>query len=103
MAVESSQPGFLARNRWLIWTVGIVAAVILLAAFMSMRSDVVPVRAAEVARGEIRSVISTNGKVEPIDNFEAHAPVGTTVRRVLVKEGDHVKQGQLLVQLNDAE
>lgn len=103
MALDQAQPGFLARNRWLIWTAGIVAAVILLAAFMSMRSDVVPVRAAQVERGDIRSVISTNGKVEPIDNFEAHAPIGTTVRRVLVREGDHVKKGQLLVQLNDAE
>ena len=38
-------------------------------------------------------MISTNGKVEPVQNFEAHAPVGTNVEKVLVKEGDHVKQG----------
>src|SRR5690348_269443 len=103
MAKGDSQSGFLARNRWLVWTLGIVAAVILLAAFMSMRSDVVPVRAATVERGTIRSVISTNGKIEPITNFEAHAPLGTTVKRVSVKEGDHVKKGQLLVQLDDSQ
>ena len=54
-------------------------------------------------RSTIRSVISTNGKVEPLHNFEAHAPFGTTVKRLLVKEGDHVKKGQLLLQLDDAD
>lgn len=82
---------------------GIVVAVILLAAFMSMRRGAVPVHAAVVTRGPIASVISTNGKIEPLDNFEAHAPAPTTVKTVLVKAGDHVKTGQLLVQLDDAD
>ncbi len=84
-----------------MWAVGAVLAVILLASFAS-RDDAVPVFAATVARGDIRSVISTNGKIEPISNFEAHAPTGTTVNRILVKEGDHVKKGQLLVELDSA-
>jgi len=102
MAAFENSAGFLSRNRWIAWAVGIVAAVVLLASFMS-RDEIVPVRAATVQRTTIRSVVSTNGKIEPIHNFEAHAPIGTTVKRVLVKEGDHVKKGQLLVQLNDAE
>ncbi len=61
------------------------------------------VRTTTVERGPIRSLISTNGKVEPIQNFEAHSPVPTTVKRLLVKEGDHVRQGQLLLQLEDAD
>ena len=61
------------------------------------------VRTTTVERGPIRSLISTNGKVEPIHNFEAHSPVPTTVKRLLVKEGDHVRQGQLLLQLDDAD
>jgi HlyD family secretion protein len=61
------------------------------------------VRTATLERGPIRSLISTNGKVEPIQNFEAHAPVATTVERVFVKEGDHVRKGQLLLQLDDAD
>jgi len=67
------------------------------------RDDAVLVRVAQAHRNTIRSVVSTNGKVEPIQSFEAHAPVGTTVKKLLVKEGDHVKKGQLLVQLDDAE
>ncbi len=102
MASTSNNNGFFARRRWLVWAAGIVAAVVLLASFMS-RDDAVLVRAAQAHRNTIRSVVSTNGKVEPIQSFEAHAPVGTTVKKLLVKEGDHVKKGQLLVQLDDAE
>jgi HlyD family secretion protein len=61
------------------------------------------VRVAKAQRGPIRSLVSTNGKVEPLRNFEAHAPISTTVKRLLVKEGDRVKRGQLLVQLDDAD
>jgi HlyD family secretion protein len=61
------------------------------------------VYATAVQRGPIRSLVSTNGKIEPIQNFEAHAPIATTVKRLLVKEGDHVRKGQLLLQLDDAD
>jgi len=61
----------------------------------------VKVRTAAVQRGPIRSLVSTNGKIEPVQNFEAHAPVSTTVKRLLVKEGDHVRKDQLLLQLDD--
>lgn len=63
----------------------------------------VKVRAVAVERGPIRSLVSTNGKIEPIQNFEAHAPIATTVKSLLVKEGDHVRKGQLLLQLDDAD
>jgi HlyD family secretion protein len=93
---------FLTRHRWIVTTIAILAAVVLLASFMS-REPAVPVRAVNAQRGTIRSVVATNGKVEPLQNFEAHAPVGTTVKKILVREGDQVKKGQLLLQLNDAQ
>jgi len=61
------------------------------------------IRTTTVGRGSIRSLISTNGKVEPIRNFEAHSQVPTIVKHLLVKEGDHVRKGQLLLQLDDAD
>jgi len=100
--MTKSNASFVARHRWIVTTIAIVAAVVLLASFMS-REPAVPVRAVNAQRGTIRSVVSTNGKVEPLQNFEAHAPVGTTVKKILVREGDQVKKGQLLVQLNDAQ
>jgi HlyD family secretion protein len=77
-------------------------AVIVLIVFASRRGPV-PVRATTVERGPIRSLVSTNGKIEPVQNFEAHAPIATTVKRLLVREGDHVRKGQLLLQLDDAD
>jgi len=89
-------------RRWWVTALAILAAVIVLAAFITHRDDSVPVRTAVVEQGTIRSVISTNGKIEPINNFEAHAPIPARVERVLVKEGEAVKKGQLLVVLDDA-
>ena len=71
--------------------------------YSSFRQSPLKVRAVGVERGPIRSVVSTNGKIEPIQNFEAHAPISTTVKQLLVKEGDHVRKGQLLLQLDDAD
>ncbi len=65
------------------------------------RESPLHVHATTVERGPIRSLISTNGKIEPVQYFEAHAPIATTVKRLLVKEGDHVHKGQLLLQLDD--
>src|SRR5262249_31021706 len=93
--------GIGARRRWIWVGAAVVAAVVLFASFAS-RDDSVPVTAAVVSRKTIRSVISTNGKIEPIENFERNAPIGTTVKAVLVKEGEHVRKGQLLVELDAA-
>ena len=81
----------------------LVAAAVLIFTGINRRRVVTPVRAEKVVRQEIASVISTNGKIEPVNSFEAHAPAPATVDKVLVAEGDHVKAGQLLVKLDDAE
>jgi len=79
------------------------AAVLLFTGWVRLRNTVVTVRTEQVTRQDIASVISTNGKVEPVRNFAAYAPAPATVRRVLVHEGDHVKQGQLLLELDDVD
>lgn len=101
MASVQRKAGIFGGRRWLAWSIAIVAAIILLGSFMS-HGDPVPVMAATVERSTIRSVVTTNGKVEPVRTFEAHAPTGTTIKKLLVKEGDRVRKGQLLVQMDDA-
>jgi len=91
-----------SNRRWWVTTALVLAAVAVLAAFVS-RHDPVEVRVAQVEQAKIRSVISTNGKIEPVNNFEGHAPLSTSVKRVLVKEGDAVKKGQLMLVLDDAD
>jgi HlyD family secretion protein len=97
---NSSKP---QPRRWWITALAILTAVVVLAAFVSHRDDPVPVRTAVVEQSVMRSLVSTNGKIEPVNNFEAHAPVATSVRRVYVKEGDSVKAGELLLVLDDGE
>jgi HlyD family secretion protein len=80
---------------------GVLTCLVIIPVFT--RQAPLKVRTTTVERGPIRSLISTNGKVEPIRNFEAHAPIPTTVKRLLVKEGDHVRQGQLLLELDDSD
>lgn len=98
--MTSNNASFITRHRWITAIIAIAAAVVLFASLS--RDPAVPVRAVTAQRGTIRSVVSTNGKVEPLQNFEAHAPIATTVKKLLVREGDHVKKDQLLVQLDDA-
>ncbi len=90
------------RRRWLI-AGAVIVAVILLAAFMSLGRKQTPIRAERATTANIVSTISTNGKVEPVHNFEAHAPAPATVKRLFAHEGDRVKAGQLLLELDDAE
>jgi HlyD family secretion protein len=90
-----------SRGRWIWFALALLAVLALLYSYLHQTP--LKVRAASVERGPIRSLVSTNGKVEPIQNFEAHAPIATTVKRLLVREGDHVRKGQLLLQLDDAD
>jgi HlyD family secretion protein len=100
--VEKRRRGIFGGRRWLAWSIGIVAAIVLLGSFMS-RGDPVPVMATTVQRTTIRNLVTTNGKVEPVQSFESHAPVGTTIKKLFVHEGDVVKKGQMLALMDDAE
>jgi HlyD family secretion protein len=88
-------------RRWWTAPLLILAVVVVVVAFIARRDEAVLVRTAVVEEGNIRSVISTNGKIEPISNFEAHAPAALSVKRVFVHEGESVKRGQLLLELDD--
>jgi len=100
MARESQNNG---RGRRVAIVLVLVVVAVLLFTGINWRHTGTAVRAEKVVRQEIASVISTNGKIEPVNSFEAHAPAPATVNKVLVAEGDHVKAGQLLVKLDDAE
>jgi len=90
-----------SRGRW-IWLALVLLAIVGIL-YSYLHQTPLKVRSIGVERGPIRSVVSTNGKIEPVLNFEAHAPIATTVKRLLVKEGDHVRKGELLLELDDAD
>jgi HlyD family secretion protein len=90
------------RRTWLV-IVGLLLAVIVLAAFVSLRRSQVTIRVGRAERGTITASIATNGKIEALDNFQAFAPMATTVKKIFVKQGDWVKAGQPLLRLDDAD
>ncbi len=102
MANNNNHVSTSPSRKWII-IVAILVLVVVLSAFLSLRPRRIRVTVAQPQRQDISSTITTNGKVEPVTNFEAHAPAGQyLVKRVLVAEGDQVNRGQLLLQLDDA-
>jgi HlyD family secretion protein len=82
------------------------AAIILVLVFMSVRSLTrtrLEVRAAQATHQQLSSTISTNGRVEPVNNFEITCPISTTVKAVYVQPGDQVSAGKLLMVLDDVQ
>ncbi|MFZ1083737.1 MAG: efflux RND transporter periplasmic adaptor subunit [Terracidiphilus sp.] len=59
------------------------------------------VHAFPAARQPLLSTISTNGRVEPEENFEFHSPIATSVKAVYAQPGDVVAAGKLLMVLDD--
>ena len=87
------------RNRILLFLVvaGIVAYVLVR---LSGREPVAKIAAVTPVRDNLVSSISSNGKVEPISPFVMRAPLDTFVEKVSGVEGQQVKKGQLLLELN---
>src|ERR1700736_896867 len=87
-------------NPVLLWV--IVFAIIILA-FVIARSSVrelLEIHAAAVTRQSLISSVSTNGKVEPIGEFQAYAPAAGIVAKVYVEVLQKVKAGDLLLKMD---
>lgn len=98
MTLEEKQ----TSRRWL-W---LGLSLILIIVFFTVRSftrDRVTVRAARATHLPVASTVSTNGRVEPVANFELFSPIATTVKAVYVQPGDHVQAGKLLMRLDDTQ
>jgi len=87
------------RNRILVFLLaaGILAYVLIL---LSGRQPVAKLSATYATRENIVSSVSSNGKVEPIAPYVMRAQLGTFVRQVYVLEGQQVKKGQPLLELD---
>src|SRR5271165_5844908 len=87
------------RNRMMLFLAlaGIVAFVLVR---ISGKQPVAKISATMPVRQNIVSSISSNGKVEPITPYPIRAQLDTFVEKVAASEGQNVKKGQLLLQLN---
>jgi HlyD family secretion protein len=97
----NSTPGG-TRRTWITTLVVVLVLLLAVGAYVQLRPRRIRVSVVKPVRQGISSDITTNGKVEPVHGFEAHAPLAGTVQKVLVKEGAKVKAGQLLLVLDDS-
>jgi HlyD family secretion protein len=91
----------LGRRLWII--VGAALVLTALLVFIGGRGSTARVAVADVMRENLSSVVSTNGKVEPIAPVSFRARYPTFVQHVYAVEGQQVKRGQTLFVLDDTE
>ena len=69
----------------------------------SLTRETVQVRVSPVTHENLISTVSTNGKVEPIAEYQAHASAPGVVEKVYVSVGQKVKAGDLILKMDDAD
>jgi HlyD family secretion protein len=89
------------RNPYAIVGLLIGAAVVAVLAVRACSRDVIEVRVAPASYDSVVQTVPANGKVEPVGEFQAHAPAPGVVAKLYVDPGDKVKAGDLLVQMRD--
>jgi HlyD family secretion protein len=87
------------RNRILIF-LALAAIVAFALVRLSGRQPVAKISAVSPIRENVISSISSNGKVEPISPFVVRAQLDTFIEKISAVEGQTVKKGQLLLELN---
>jgi HlyD family secretion protein len=95
------------RRRLMIWG-GVALAIVLLIAVgviaaKSGGTKIDPSKLAKVEKGDLAKSVVATGKVTPITKVEVKSKASGIVKKLLVDYGDHVKQGQLLAQLDKVE
>lgn len=69
--------------------------------YYAHRSGTATVPFARAVRGTISNVLSTNGKVEPVDYIEVRVETAGLVKRLLIHAGDKVRKGEVLAELSE--
>lgn len=90
-------------NSWILWTLVVVALLVAIVLVRHLTQDTVDVRTSPVTHENLVSTVSTTGKVEPVEEFQPHAPAPGVVKEVLVETGEKVREGQLLLRMDDAD
>ena len=94
------------NKRWIIITaasVAVVALVIVAVAATRGGTKIDPVKLAKVEKGDLAKSVVATGKITPITKVEIKSKASGIVEKLYVDTGDHVKQGQVLAELDRVE
>ncbi len=87
----------------LLWVAGLAVVTGIVIAVRSLTREQVAVRVVPVTYQTIVDKFSTNGKVEPVEEYQAHAPGPGVIQKIFVEVGEKVTPGTLLVRMDDSE
>src|SRR5580765_5011068 len=90
------------------WKIAIVAAIVVIALVVlgkvqAAKAKIPRVTVAKVERQDIVSKVTANGKIQAEKKVDLSALVMGQIVNLAVKEGDQVKKGQLLLQIDKAQ
>lgn len=94
----------MTRKRKIIWGVGILVVVAAIGGVVVSRRGPKPkaIQTAKVERQDLQAKVSANGKVQATKKVDISATVPGQVIDIAVHEGDFVKKGQFLLQIDAA-
>jgi len=96
-------------KKWKKVTLAIVAVVVFLGLAIGgvvwSRRGVVTVQTGKVQREDLAQIVTANGEVKPVEQNQANVNANSMgkITEILVKEGDHVTKGQLLMRTEDVQ
>jgi HlyD family secretion protein len=88
-------------TQFVIWGSALILVGLAIYAVRSLTRERISVKTAQVSYQDLVKSFSTNGKVEPTDDFQSHAQAAGQVQDIYVDIGDKVKTGQLLLKMDD--
>jgi len=94
------------NKRWIIIaavSVAVVALGIVAVAATRGGTKIDPIKLAKVEKGDLAKSVVATGKITPITKVEIKSKASGIVEKLYVDTGDHVKQGQVLAELDRVE
>jgi HlyD family secretion protein len=81
----------------------LVAAIGVYASTVYSKRGVVTVQTGQVTRGDLAAIVTSSGEIKPKNYINIGANAMGNITEILVKEGDHVRKGQLLARVENTQ
>jgi HlyD family secretion protein len=94
------------KKRWIVVAVVAVVLLLVVGGLMAAKSGgtkIDPTKLAKVEKGDLAKSVVATGKIEPITKVEIKSKASGIVKKLYVDDGDRVKAGQVLAELDREE
>ncbi len=88
------------KKHWLLIGIAVIVLIFIFINIKVDRGKSVPVRVEEVRKRDLSMIISASGRIKPKKKIDVTARSIGKVTRVAVEEGDYVKKGEFLLEID---